>query len=121
MSIFSKIIGSEKVMNIAAKGIDKVFFTKQEKAANWINTLKAYEPYKIAQRLIALIVTCVYLFVWILSAILLAFSVWFETIEAAKILAELNNNTLSLPFSLIIGFYFAGGVAEGIINKIKKK
>src|SRR6056297_1987990 len=118
MKLLSKLFGSDKVIDHAASGIDKVWFTKEEKAESWINTLKAYEPYKLAQRLIALLVTSVYLLVWLLSAAMFVLSFWFEEIlEVSKGLAELNNETLSLPFALIIGFYFAGGATEGLINK----
>jgi len=122
MNIIGKLLGSEKVIESAANGIDKMFFTKEEKSENWIKTLKAYEPFKLAQRLLALIVTSVYLFVWLLSAIMIVLSYWFSgMLELSKMLAVFNNDTLSLPFALIIGFYFASGAAEGIINKIKSK
>lgn len=122
MGIIARILGNSNVIDQAAKGIDKVFFTSEEKAENWINTLKAYEPFKLAQRLIALLVVGVYLFVWILSALILILSFWWaDMLELSKQLASMNNETLSLPFTLITAFYFAGGAAEGIVNKFKKK
>jgi len=122
MKILGRIFGSDKVIDHAAKGIDKIFFTKEEKAASWVNTLKAYEPFKLAQRLIALLVTTVYLFVWITSAAMFIISIWLDPfLEASKQLATLNNDTLGLPFALITGFYFGGGAAEGIMDKIMKK
>jgi hypothetical protein len=122
MKLLSKLFGSDKIIDHAANGIDKIWFTKEEKAENWINTLKAYEPFKLAQRLIALLVTTVYLFVWIVSVTMFVCSFWFEgTLEISKELAVLNNETLGLSFALIIGFYFAGGAAEGVVDRIKKK
>ena len=122
MKILGKLLGSEKAVEVAAKGIDKLFFTKQEKSEHWVNTLKSYEPFKLAQRLLALLVTSVYLFIWLLSAVMMVLSYWFSgMMEFSKTLAEYNNSTLSMPFSLIIGFYFAGGAAEGIIKKLRSK
>jgi hypothetical protein len=40
--------------------------------------------------------------------------------EASKELATMNNDTLGLPFAIILGFYFAGGAIEGVIEKRKK-
>ncbi len=120
--VVSKLLGSDKVIENASQGIDKMFFTNEEKAETWINTMKAYEPFKIAQRLIALIVTSVYLFIWIMSAIGFIFSFWFSDIlNLSKDLASLNNEVLGLPFTLIIGFYFGGGMMEGVVSKLKNK
>ena len=122
MKILGKIFGSDKVIDHAASGIDELFFTKEEKAENWINTLKAYEPFKLAQRLIALLVTTVYLFVWIVSAAMFVGSFWVEgTLAISKELAILNNETLGLPFAIIAGFYFGGGAVEGIADRIVAK
>ena len=122
MKILGKILGSDKAIEYAAKGIDKAFFTKQEKSENWIGTLKAYEPFKLTQRLLSLLVGCVYLFVWLLCAIMMVSSYWLsDMMEISKTLAKHNHETLSLSFALIVGFYFAGGAAEGIIRKIKSK
>jgi hypothetical protein len=122
MKILGKLLGSEKIMSQAAEGLDKIFFTKEEKAEGWLNTLKAYEPFKIAQRLIALMVVGVFLLVFLIAIALLFMSIWFETTaDLGKTIAELNVSTLGLSVAIIIGFYFAGGAAEGIINKFKNR
>lgn len=121
MSVIGKLFGSEKVIDSAANGIDKVFFTNQEKSEQWLDTLKAYEPFKLAQRLIALIVTIAYVSVWLICAILMVLGMWLDTsMELSKTLAEWNYNTLGLPFTLILSFYFAGGALEGIVAKFQK-
>ena len=120
VNIVGKLLGSEKVIEFAEKKTDKAFFTKQEKAESWINTLKAYEPFKIAQRLIGFSVTIVYLFVWLISAMLMVFSYWVPALmEISKLLAEHNNNNLGLPFTLIVGLYFSGGAVEGVMNRFR--
>ncbi len=122
MGLLGKIFGSEKAIEKVSSGIDKVFFTKEEKSEQWVETLKAYEPFKLAQRLIALLVTSVYLFVWLVCSVMMALGTWQEAVtEQSQLLAEWNNETLGIPFIIIISFYFAGGVAEGVIGKFKRK
>ncbi len=122
MSVIGKIFGSEKAIEKVSSGIDKAFFTKEEKSEQWIETLKAYEPFKLAQRLIALLVTSAYLLVWLMCALMMFLGLWFENnIELSKQIAEWNNETLGIPFIIIISFYFAGGAAEGVIGKFKRK
>ena len=123
MSIWSSLLGSDNVINKAADGIDAAFFTDEEKAKHFITTLKHYEPFKIAQRLMALCVGIPYVLMYIVSALLLVVGVAGDmpsATEASKTLASMNNDTLGMPFALIIGFYFAGGMANGIVDKFKK-
>ena len=123
MSIWSTLLGADNVINKAADGIDAAFFTDEEKAKHFLETLKHYEPFKIAQRLMALCVGVPYVLMYIVAALFLVFGVATETdsaINASKTLAEMNNETLGMPFALIVGFYFAGGMANGIVDKFKK-
>lgn len=122
MGIIANIFGSKKVIDSSINGIDKAFFTKQEKSEHWISILKSYEPYKLAQRLIALTVVSVYLFVWLICTSTFIMSYWYTDLTDITInLVKYNHSTLSLPFSLIIAFYFGGGAIEGVVNKFKKK
>ncbi len=122
MGVIGKIFGSEKAIEKVSSGIDKAFFTKEEKSEQWVETLKAYEPFKLAQRLIALLVTSAYVFVWLICAVLMIVGIWLsEVVEHSKVLAEWNNETLGTPFIVIVSFYFAGGAAEGVLQKFKTK
>jgi len=122
MNIVGKLLGSDKVIDKAAQGIDKVFFTNEEKAESWLNVLKAYEPFKLAQRIIAFAVTGVYLWFIIIAGFMLMLSYWYAPMrELSAELASIINNNLELPFALIIGFYFAGGMGEGLISKYKNQ
>lgn len=121
MGIISKLLGSDKAMDKASKGIDKLFFTKEEKAASWIATLKAYEPFKIAQRLIALIVVTVFVLMVLLSALMYVLSHWFMGLDKiAEQIWQMNNESLGLPITVIIAFYFAGGAVEGVVTRFRK-
>ena len=111
--LIGKLFGSDKIVDAGISAADKIFFTNEEKADYRLKLLKAYEPFKLAQRLIALIVTAVYLFVHTIAATLFVLSVWFETtLEAAKLLYGMNNETLGTPWAIIVAWYFAGGVLD---------
>lgn len=120
MSLFAKIFGSETVLNKGASALDHAFFTDQEKAAFFVETLKAYEPFKLAQRLLALAITSVYLFVWVVAAGLMVLGVVMadeKLVEGSRLLGEKNNESLGPGFALVMGFYFAGGMIEGAMAK----
>jgi len=131
MGIWSTLFGSENVIKKAADGIyngvDASFYTDEEKAKGFLNLLKHYEPFKIAQRLIALTVTIPYVLVWVLCAVMLVASGFVEPAygkqiaEAALDLGELNNGTLGTPVALVLSFYFAGGALEGVVGRMKSK
>lgn len=129
MSFWGRLFGSENVIKRAADGIyngvDKAIYTDQEKAGGFLNLLKAYEPFKVAQRLLALVVSIPYVLVWLMSAGMLVAAGFVDPAygkqieESARVLAELNNETLGLPTALVLGFYFGGGAVEGVVGKVK--
>lgn len=128
MNIFAKLFGSEKVIEGVYNGLDKVIHTDEEKSDFWLKLLKAYEPFKIAQRYIALVVTIPYVSIWIISALLLVSSVFTVPCESvcksnqlktvSIELAEKNQEQLGMPVALILGFYFGGGAVEGVARTI---
>jgi hypothetical protein len=125
MGLWSKLFGSKKVIEGVYDGIDKSFFTQEEKADYFQKMLKLYEPYKLAQRLLALIVGIPYMIVYLTSAGLYVYGVVnidsTHLIQASKDLATLNNDNLGTPFAIILGFYFTGGVIEGSVRAFKGK
>ncbi len=122
LGLLNRIFGSKKAIDTIGNSIDKVFFTNQEKAENWKSILKAYEPFKLAQRLIALLVVSVFLGLLIISCGLYIGGIFNpELISISKGVAEMLVDNLGLPFTLITSFYFGGGAIEGIVSKFKKK
>jgi len=125
------LFGNENVIKKAADGIyngvDAAFYTDEEKAKGFMNLLKGYEPFKIAQRLLALTVTIPFVVVWILVAAMFVAAGFVDPaygtqiVESAKALGELNNGTLGMPVTLILSFYFAGGALEGVVGRMKEK
>ncbi len=131
MSLWGPLFGSKAVIEQAASGIyhgvDKAIYTSEEKAAGFLNLLKAYEPFKLAQRLLALTVTVPYVLVWLACAGLMVIAAFVEPAygkqieEAARTLGELNNDTLGFPVALVLGFYFGGGALEGVVERFKNR
>ena len=113
MSIWSRLLGSSKVVESGLDLIDNAFYTDQEKADQKRLLLKAYEPFKVAQRLLAVMFTSVFL---LLVLVNIALSFWFDVSQQMAFVDEY----LSLPMTLIVGFYFAGGAVEGVAEILKK-
>lgn len=138
MSIWKTLFSSgnvvEKGVDAAINAGDKLALTKEERLDYHLVFLKAYEPFKIAQRFLALIVGIPYVVVFLLCAVsYLAASIAIDpvaciegcradsVVKSALALGQLNQDTLGMPFWTIIGFYFAGGTIEGGIRAWKEK
>ena len=133
MGIVSRIFGDNDLITKATdgviKGVDAAVLTPEEKIQYHLDFLRAYEPFKLAQRCLALIVGFPYVLVWLLSAAALAASLLGEPCLATEMcrseqflsvsekIATLNNDTLGIPFATILFFYFGGGAVEGIVEK----
>ena len=114
MGFWSTLFGTGKVVESGLNLIDNAFYTDQEKAEQKRLLLKAYEPFKIAQRLLAVMFTVVFLLLVVANITL---SLWFDVSDQMQFVDEY----LSMPMSLIVGFYFAGGAVEGVVDRLKKK
>lgn len=128
MNFFGRLFGSENTIKKAVdgvyNGVDQSFFTQEEKASYFLNLLKAYEPFKLAQRFLALVVAIPYVLTWLMSAGMLVVSGFVEpgygqqVADAARALGTLNNETLGVPVSLVLAFYFGGGAVEGVVARL---
>lgn len=140
MGLWANLFGSSKVVDTVVdgvyNGVDKAFYTDEEKAENnlkkadlKIKMLKAYEPFKMAQRFIALMTGVPFVLIhviaclsWIVAAFLIDDKTHFINImERLSDVATVNNNTLGEPFVWICIFYFGGGAAEGGIKAFANK
>ena len=127
--MLGKIFGTkraiEKTTDAAISTGDALFFTKEEKA-NWHERLLAlYEPFKVAQRLIALVLTVPFALIHFLCSMVwlykIASSTIDESIKGSLIeLMSVNNNTLLTPVGIVLTFYFLGGAGEGVVKAWKK-
>ena len=121
MGILAKLFGTDEVIRKGTDAVinagDALVFTKEEKAHHFLDLLKAYEPFKLAQRLLALTFSIPYVLVWLISAVMFLFGALIpgehpHILTASKDLAQMNNDTLGLPVALVLGFYFGGGAIE---------
>lgn len=122
MAIWGKLFGSDKIIDAGIKAGDAVFFTDEEKSEWRLRLLKAYEPFKIAQRWLALLTTTPFVLLHILAALQVLITGWLPgplgkaVHESALNVMQYNNDTLGVPVALILGFYFAGGAFEGALR-----
>ena len=79
--------------------------------------LKMYEPFKLTQRFLTVIIGLPYIILISIGVSMLYFGTNVENVRTAL---HILNESLGLSFTLILGFYFAGGMAEGIIERYKK-
>lgn len=128
MGILANIFGSGKVVEKGLDLIDSVHTSDTEaieaKTKSKTKLLEAYAPFKIAQRVLAIMFTTTFLlcFVICLAAVLIALSqgatvmndgggVQLPTVTAITALM----GAFKLPWIMltIVGFYFGGGAFEG--------
>jgi len=122
-NLIGKIFGSKKVIEAGLSGIDKTIYSAEEKADYHLKFLAAYEPFKLAQRLLALLVVSVYLFVFLTGVVLMIFGAVVDSetyVLISKDVLHLNNETLRWASITILAFYFAGGTVNSI-RQMKKR
>tara|TARA_R110000782_G_scaffold35268_3_gene84323 strand:+ start:624 stop:1082 length:459 start_codon:yes stop_codon:yes gene_type:complete len=141
MGILGKIFGTDKAiesgLNMIYKAGDALFYTDQEKAADKENKIKQVHQFmndwmettkgqNIARRLLAVMITTVWLFLYLVGILLSVIAPWVATeisiklMESAKVL-ESNAEMMSGAVMLILAFYFAAPhmdkIVEGALNK----
>ena len=110
MSVITTILGATSLIKSIFSLIDDANLTEQEKAEEKRKLIKSYEPYKVAQRLLALGFCYTFLFL----VVCCFFASFFVDVSAQM---ELIKDNLWQIVLVIVGFYFAGGVIEGTISK----
>ena len=116
LAILGKILGSEKVISKGMDLIDNMHTSDAEgvaaKSKAKTDLLAAYQPFKLAQRYIALMFT----FIMANGVVGALYGVIdMSNVEAAKDFAsEMWLGEIMLG---IVGFYFGGGLAESVKKK----
>ena len=135
MGILGRILGTDKgIDNVLDKDkgllskfggfIDRQQYTEEEKAEAQhavrlftVDYLKALEPFKVAQRVLAFVVA----FVWVFGAINVFAGIWLEVFTNIKIVEALfkflMTNYVLVPTGLVFALYFGGGT----INSLRQK
>jgi len=106
-----KIFGSTKVVDAGISAIDALVFTDEEKSKAKLALLKGYEPFKIAQRYLALIFSGLFSLAFFAALILTLLEEPYD-----GVLAVVNAFSLGEVMLAIVAFYFLGGVT----NSFKK-
>lgn len=137
MSFLGRLFGSNDTIKKAADGIyngvDMAFFTTEEKSQHFLELLRTYEPYKLAQRLLMLVVCPAYVFMQVVAVCLFAVGLFMPActatapctalhlMDGAQQLSAMVNTTLGQGFAIILAFYFGGGAVEGIVRAARKR
>jgi len=114
LGILGKIFGSEKVIDSGMKAIDALVFTDEEKSKAKLTLLKAYEPFKLAQRYLSLIFAALFS-----ASFLVALTLELLGKSYDGVIAVVEAFGLGQIMLAIVGFYFLGGVVSGGFGKTK--
>ena len=118
MNILSAIFGSSKntqnIVDGAVSGLDKMFFTKEEKSeanaklGDWyLKYLEATQPQNLARRLIAMMVV----FLWAMLVVA-GVAVYKFDLNYSEYVFRVLDDVVMNPFLMIMGFYFAAHVVR---------
>lgn len=107
---------ASKVIDAASSGIDMAFFTDEEKSiANQkvldfkLEWLKSTSGQNLARRFIAFGVVAL----WILAIVVACIAKLFSD-AYSQFLFDVLKEIISMPFTVIIGFYFAAHIVRGL-------
>lgn len=132
------VFSSEKMIDNVSSGVDKAFYTDQEKREGWERLARLYEPFKIAQRYIAFGLFFMISIMMILAVVVRLSGFWFEpTPQELKLISEgsyipfyiATSEWIVLqvyklffePFLWAVVFYYGGGATEGLVEKWKNR
>ena len=137
MGILKRIFGrpedASKVIDGAVKGLDAIFFTKEEKAhanqklSDWyLKYLAATQSQNVARRFIAMVVVLLWAALIITGIMARVAESWLEVkaTEGHELISEfifrVMVEVVATPFSVIIGFYFLTHAVRAYQNGGKK-
>ena len=112
--MINKIFGTKKVIDAGIDTIDSLVHTQEEKSNAQRVFLKLYEPYKLAQRVLATIILPPYMLCWVITFIA---SFFIDVTDQESLLDGKIGDTVLL----IAAFYFGGGMAESVFKYISRR
>lgn len=112
MGLLDKLFGSDKQLDKlttgAVNGLDKIFFTQEEKAeanqklSEWyLKYLQATQPQNLARRLIAMVVVALWALLILIGVLLFRLDPGWSAFVFSTL-----DNIVNNPFMIIVGFYF---------------
>lgn len=102
MNWFKSILSSGAIVENAAKGLDAVFLTNEEKTQYFIKYLTASMPMNVARRGIAIIIAGFWCFTGVVEIVLIV-----AGSEHAKEVFEFSAVYVMPPFTAVTSIYFA--------------
>jgi hypothetical protein len=119
--LLGKIFGSGDVIKSGIALIDSFHTSTEEeilvKTKSKVDMMKAYAPFKLAQRYIALMFSFTFLFCFALTLLMVLTGQ--GDIEAVK--SVLGDFYIGQIMLMIVTFYFGGGAIEGFMNSKGRK
>jgi len=119
IGILTSILGNAKVIEKGMDLIDQVHTSDEEmervKAQAKIDTMTAYQPFKVAQRYLALMFTATFLSSFFL---VLVMTLMGQT-NIPEVKQVIDDFYLGEAMLTILAFYFGGGMIEGVVGKVK--
>jgi len=121
-AIFGTAEHTKTVLDASVAGIDKLFYTDEEKADNasrfaewYLHYLAATNPQNLARRLIALVVVMLWGFLILFGVVM-----WKVDPAYSAFVFSTLDNIVNVPFMIIIGFYFAAQVGRAWLGNENK-
>lgn len=108
MRFFSSLLSSEKIVNAGIKTADALAFTQEERANFLMEYAKATAPMNVARRFIAVMITVL----WCLGVIIACVLLFFGNPGTFEKMAQFLDDTINMPFSIVMGFYFLAHVMQ---------
>lgn len=121
LGILGTILGNSGVIEKGMELIDDAFESDEEKRESKtkakIDLMKAYAPFKVAQRYLALMFGFTFLF----SFFLVLGMTLFGEGDVDKVFKVLEQFRIGWIMTAIVMFYFGGGLAESVGRAAKKR
>lgn len=121
MGILGKLLGSTDIIKAGMELVDDMHTSTEEeiaaKSQARVDLMNAYAPFKVAQRLLALMFAGTFLLCFMLVLGMTLGGIG-EADDVRNILGEFWIGEIMLT---IVGFYFGGGMVEGASNAWKSR
>lgn len=119
-SVLSKIFGTGDVISKGMDLIDSMHTSDEEKieanAKAKVDLMKAYAPFKVAQRYLAVMFTINFILAFWATV-----GLWYFDKDMKGFVDIMSSFNIGWIMLTIVGFYFGGGAVEGIKSKFNNK
>jgi len=123
MGIWSEILGKGDTISKSIDLIDNAFYTDQEKADMKKELLRSFEPFKKAQRQLAIYIMRMFIPLFIIEVILgllgSKYPICWEMVSVLNSLEAVQY--VAYSYLAVITLYYTGGVAAPIASVFKSK